>query len=303
MIDLGRLSLARGTLDRVAEHRRDEAWLTATWKDPRTRVFAVDGGRALVRPGERPSLVLGGTGQALEGDRYLLGVDDGGVAYFAVAAPLPAVEGAEPGDLRAYGALLDDRDSGLITHAVALANWHATHGFCPRCGTATELAAAGHVRVCPNDGSEHFPRVDPAVIMLIRDQDDRVLLARSPQWPAAMRSVLAGFVEPGESLEQAVAREVREEVGIDVREVTYVGSQPWPLPRSLMIGFFCAADGSQELRLDPEEIQDAGWFSREELRAAVEAGEIFRPGSVSIAGRMISYWLAEDVSSAPPASP
>jgi NAD+ diphosphatase len=293
--ELGLLALSRGTLDRVAEHRKDDAWLAAAWADPRTRVFAVDRGRVLVRDGEPPALVLGPPAEAPDGDRYLLGVDDQGIAYFAVAAPLPVVEGAAPGDLRSFGARLDDRDSGLFTHAVGLANWHATQGFCPRCGTATVLGAAGHVRACPADGSEHFPRVDPAVIMLITDSSDRILLARGATWPETSRSVLAGFVEPGESLEQAVAREVREEVGINVTDIRYVGSQPWPLPQSLMLGFFCRVSGSTELTPDPEEIKAAAWYSRDELRAAIEAGDIRAPGDVSIAGRMIIHWYGGDL--------
>jgi NADH pyrophosphatase NudC (nudix superfamily) len=296
MTELGWLALARGTLDRAAEHRRDEAWVSTAWADPRTRVFAIDKGQVLVRVQELPELVFIPAADAPGGDRYLLGVDGEGVAYFAVAGELPVLEGAEHGDLRRVGALLSDRDSGLFTHAAALLNWHSTHGFCPRCGTATEVAAAGHVRVCPKDGSEHFPRLDPAVIMLITDPADRILLARGPVWPEAMRSVLAGFVEPGESLEQAVAREVREEVGLEVRDVRYVGSQPWPLPRSLMLGFFAQADGGQELRPDPEEILDAAWYTRDELREAIAAGEIMTPGTLSIASRMITRWYGSEIS-------
>src|SRR5437879_6340186 len=146
MTELGQLALSRGTLDRVAEHRKDDAWLAAAWADPRTRVFAVDRGRALIRDGSPPALVLGPPAEAPEGDRYLLGVDADGVTYFAVAAALPVMEGATAGDLRAYGARLGDRDSGLLTHALGLANWHAVHRFCPRCGTATVFGSAGHVR-------------------------------------------------------------------------------------------------------------------------------------------------------------
>lgn len=296
MTELGWLALARGTLDRVAEHRRDEAWVTAAWSDPRSRIFAIDKGQVLVRVQDLPELVFIPADQAPDGDRYLLGVDEEGVAHFAVVADLPVIEGAERADLRRVGALLSDRDSGLFTHAVALLNWHSTHGFCPRCGSATEIVAAGHVRACPKDGSEHFPRLDPAVIMLITDPDDRILLARGPQWPETMRSVLAGFVEPGESLEQAVAREVREEVGLVIRDIRYVGSQPWPLPQSLMLGFFAQADAGQDLVPDPEEIRDATWYTREELRAAVFAGEIMAPGTLSIASRMISYWFGSEIS-------
>ncbi|GAB3985632.1 NAD(+) diphosphatase [Actinoallomurus acanthiterrae] len=281
------LALSRSTLDRVGERRRDEPWLAAAWADPGTRVLVVERGTALVRPG--PALVLLGPGEAPEGERYLLGVDADGVAYFAVSAPLPAIEGTDPADLRRVGAALSDRDAGLLTQAVGLQNWHATHTHCPRCGALTTLASAGHTRICTVDGSEHFPRTDPAVIMLVHD-GERILLASGTRWPADRVSILAGFVEPGESLEQAVAREVREEVGVTVRDCRYLGSQPWPLPRSLMIGYFATADPGQEIRIDEDEISGARWYTREELKAATESEEIRLPGRVSIARQLIERW-------------
>jgi NAD+ diphosphatase len=284
---LGWLALARGTLDRVGERRRDEAWLAETWADPRSRVLVVEQGKVLVRPD--PALVLFGPEQAPGGECYLLGVDPDGVAYFGVSAPLPVIEGAEPADLRMTGALLSDRDAGLLTQAVALQNWHATHTHCPRCGAPTTVASAGHTRICTADGSEHFPRTDPAVIMLVHD-DERILLASSSRWPARRVSILAGFVEAGESLEQAVAREVAEEVGVKVRDCRYLGSQPWPLPRSLMLGFFARADEGQELHVDGDEIKSARWYTRAELLAAAESGEILLPGTVSIARQLIESW-------------
>lgn len=322
---LGWLALARGTLDRVAERRRDTAWLELAWDDPRTRVLMIDEGRVLVRVQDLPTLALVPPGTGTQGakstkgtardtetttatdgpsdmpdgpsdappERYLLGVDEDGVAYFAVPGPLPAVDGAEPAGLRRIGALLNDRDSGLLTHAVALFNWHSTHTHCPRCGVRTVVASAGHSRVCPADGSEHFPRLDPAVIMLVRDGRDRVLLARHPKWPDRMKSVLAGFVEPGESLEQAVAREVREEVGLTVHGMRYLGSQPWPLPQSLMLGFDCRADDGQRVRADEQEVTDARWYSRDEVSAATSSGELLLPGRVSIARQLIEHWFGD----------
>lgn len=281
------LALARGTLDRVAERRRDEAWIAERWADPGTRVVVVEKGRTLVD--EEPALILLTPDQAPEGERYLLGLDEKMTAYFAVSAPLPAIEGASAIDLRRVGAQLSDRDATLLTQAIALDNWHATHRHCPRCGARTESTAAGHVRICPADGSEHFPRVDPAVIMAVLDEHDRILLGRSPAWPPPMMSVLAGFVEPGESLEQAVAREVYEEVGLTVDRTVYLGSQPWPMPRSLMLGYFCYA-ADTPLRTDPEEIAEARWFTREELKAATESGETMLPGRVSIARQLIERW-------------
>jgi len=285
------LALARGGLDRAAERRADDAWLAARWADPRTRVLVVERGQALVRSaGDRPELILIGPDEAPEGDRYLLGVDEEDVAYFAVSGALPVVEGCDTVDLRRIGAALGDRDSALLTQAVALQNWHGTHTHCPRCGAATTVARAGHTRVCPADGSEHFPRLDPAVIMLVHDGGDRMLLARAPAWPERMMSILAGFVEPGESLEQSVAREVREEVGLTVDQIVYLGSQPWPLPQSLMLGFFCRAAGEQDIAADPGEIAEARWFTRRELRAAVEEGAVRLPGRVSIARQLIEHW-------------
>ncbi|NKZ08342.1 NAD(+) diphosphatase [Actinomadura latina] len=289
------LALARGTLDRVALNRKDDAWLDAAWTDPRTRVLVVQDGRALVTHEPDPALVLLPPDRAPDGERWLLGADDDGTVYFGVSGRLPAIEGAETAGLRRVGALLGDRDSGLLTHAVALEHWHNTNRYCPRCGTETGVSSAGHVRVCPKDGSQHFPRVDPAVIMLVTDEADRVLLARGPQWPADRRSILAGFVEPGESLEQAVAREVKEEVGLAVRDVHYLGSQPWPLPQSLMLGFTARADGDVPLNPDPEEILDAAWYTRGELRAAIDAGEIVAPGPLSIAAQLIMRWYGGEL--------
>ena len=212
------------------------------------------------------------------------------VAWLARAKP-----GLRPADLREAAALLDDRDAGLLTHAVALANWHATHTHCPRCGTPTVTVAAGHAQRCPADGSEHFPRVDPAVIMLVTDPDDRCLLARNRRWPERRVSILAGFVEPGEAAEQAVAREVGEETGITVARVRYVGSQPWPMPQSLMLGFRASAAGDLEIRVDEDEIAEAHWFSRDELRSALASREILLPPPVSIAHRLIESWYGEEL--------
>lgn len=212
------------------------------------------------------------------------------VAWLSQAKP-----GLRPAGLREAAALLNDRDAGLFTHAVALANWHATHTHCPRCGTPTVTVAAGHAPRCPADGSEHFPRIDPAVIMLVTDPDDRCLLARNRRWPERRVSILAGFVEPGESAEQAVAREVGEETGIVVNRVRYVGSQPWPMPQSLMLGFRASAAGDLELRVDHDEIAEAHWYSREELRSALAAREILLPPPVSIAHRLIEAWYGEEL--------
>jgi NAD+ diphosphatase len=298
---LGPLALARGTVDRSAERRTDPEWLAARWAEPGTRVLVVNDGQALGRLGDADAeLVLLPVSQAPDGPRYLLGVDDDGRAYFGVSAPLPAADGAAAGQvkpvgLRQVGALLGDRDAGLLTHAVALGNWHATHTHCPRCGALTNLVTGGHSRICPVDLSEHFPRTDPAMITLVTDGRDRALLARNSAWPERRVSILAGFVEPGESAEQAVEREVAEETGIIVHEIRYLGSQPWPMPASLMLGFWARANGVQPIRVDEEEIVEARWFSRDELRASMATSEILLPPPVSIAYRIIESWYGDEL--------
>jgi NAD+ diphosphatase len=291
---LDTLALSRGTVDRLTEKRAEQAWLDAAWTDPGTCVLVVSDGQALARiDDEHAALLFVPPAEAPEGTRFLLGRDDAdAVVYFGVSAPLPdpPPPGTRPAALREVGTLLGDRDAGLLTHAVALANWHDTHTHCPVDGTPTVPGPGGHVTVCPKDGTEHFPRTDPAVIMLVTDPDDRCLLARNAAWPGRRVSILAGFVDPGESAEQAVIREVAEETQIKVTNVRYVGSQPWPMPRSLMLGFRAEAPAGQAIVVDREEIAEAYWFSRDELLAAIKAREIALPPPVSIARQIIEQW-------------
>jgi NAD+ diphosphatase len=302
-VTLGSLALARGTVDRVTERRSDTAWLEKTWLDPRTRVVVVSDGQALVRFGENGAaeLVLVPPAEAPDGVRFLLGQDGDGVVYYGMLAPLPATrdsagqQGVSPASLRSVGTLLGDRDAGLLTHAVALANWHATHTHCPRCGSPTVLEPAGDSTRCPVDGSEHFPRTDPAVIMLVTDEDDRCLLARNALWPQRRFSILAGFVEAGESAEQAVIREVHEETAVTVENIRYLGSQPWPMPRSLMLGFRADAPPGQEIRVDQDELAEALWFTRAELLADLQANRMTIAPPVSIARRIIEYWYGAEL--------
>ncbi len=295
---LGELALARGTVDRITQRRTDKDWLDRAWKDPRTRVLVVSDGQALVREvAGRVELVLVPPEQAPPGTRFLLGQDADEVVYFGVSGELPgapdearARAGVRAASLREVGALLPDRDAGLLTHAVALANWHATHTHCPIDGTPTIPDPGGHSTRCPADGTEHFPRTDPAVIMLVTDPDDRCLLARNAAWPGRRVSILAGFVDPGESAEQAVIREVAEETGITVTNVRYLGSQPWPMPQSLMLGFRADAPAGQEIVVDREELAEAHWYTREGLLASVQARELGLPPPVSIARRIIEAW-------------
>ena len=199
-------------------------------------------------------------------------------------------------DLRQVGPIMDREDSAILAYARGLAHWHARHGFCGVCGAASESQKGGHQRRCTNSdcGAVHFPRTDPAVIMLVHDGGERCLLGRQPFWPPGMHSTLAGFVEPGESLEEAVAREVWEEVGlaIDVADVTYHSSQPWPFPSSIMLGFHARA-AFAPLDLGPDELESAAWYSRADLQNSPE-DEIFKlPRRDSIARRLIEDWLAE----------
>ena len=286
-------ALSRGTVDRDAALREDEAGLDAAWQ--RSRVLVVQDGQALV---DGDGLVLVAPQEAPAGDRLYLGVQDD-VPYFAVGGPLPQRAGASAAGLRDIGAALGDRDAGLLVHAVALANWHATHRHCPRCGGATRSTRGGSVRECEADGSSHFPRTDPAVIVLVHDGADRCVLGRQAVWPPARYSVLAGFVEPGESAEQAVVREVREESGLELVDVAYASSQPWPFPASLMLGFTArATDPDAVPRSADAELEDVRWFSRAELRAAGGwadgSGPVLLPPPVSIAHRLITRWAGGD---------
>jgi NAD+ diphosphatase len=232
----------------------------------------------------------GGTQQPL----VLLGRREG-YRVLAVEIPEPSPELDDPGrdlrDLRRVADQLAESDADLAAAAVAMGSWHRSMRHCPLCGSPLEAEMAGWVLRCREDGTEQFPRTDPAVIMAVRDGQDRLLLARNAHFPSRFHSVLAGFVEPGESLESAVAREVAEEVGIVVEEVEYMGSQPWPFPRSLMLGYRAWAPGDAELTLQEEEIAEARWFSREELAAALEAEEIALPGPASMGRALIDDWF------------
>lgn len=193
--------------------------------------------------------------------------------------------------LRMVSVHMDPRDTGLATRAVALANWHRSHQFSPRTGHETAPVRGGWVREDPRDGSEHFPRTDPAVIIAVNDSEDRLLLASNTAWDERVFSLIAGFVDPGETLEGAVVREVREESGLHVTNPVYLGSQPWPFPASLMLGFQATLEDSiGHQRPDGIEIRALRWFTRAELSAAVGNGEVILPGHASIARAIISSW-------------
>ncbi|WP_229055057.1 NAD(+) diphosphatase [Aeromicrobium sp. Leaf350] len=241
-----------------------------------------------------PGLAWLSADEAPEGEWLWLG-EAGGRGHAAVV-----VDGRVPDELngtsiRVLAPQLPPDELSLAVHAVAIARWLAATPFCPRCGSRTEIQQAGHLRHCPECGASHFPRTDPAVIMLITDDQDRALLGRNPAWPEGRFSTLAGFVEPGESLEDAVRREVREEVGVTVGEVTYGASQPWPFPASLMLGFFGKATEAT-IDVDQDEIAEAAWVTREELVRYGEAGTLLLPPSgVSISSWLIETWLGQDL--------
>jgi NAD+ diphosphatase len=289
------LPLSTARFDRAAHHRADGGWLAEAWTHG--RVLPVSGKSTLpVRDGH---LELRPSSAAPDGPRRFLGLV-GDIPHFAVTAEEDS-DGWQT--LREVGAMADDLEGGLAVCAVALEQWHQRHPRCPRCGAETVETQAGWTRTCVADGSEHFPRTDPAVIMLVHDGGDRALLGRGPQWNEGRFSTLAGFVEPGESLEAAVAREVFEEVGVVVRDVRYVASQPWPFPASLMVGFVARLDGDPGITLDPVEMADAAWFGRDEIRQAAEwtdAGVEPEPDRrlkgvsprLSISRYLIDRWLA-----------
>jgi NAD+ diphosphatase len=298
-------------LDRVSHLREDTAWLAARLEDPRSRIVPVWRAQNLFRAGPAegaPGALLPSLGELREpldgaADLVLLGTIEE-VAHFALdlshiedaAAASALFEGGEFADLRRHGALLERREGAILAYARGILHWHSRHRFCGSCGAPTASAQAGHVRLCtgPSCGMQHFPRTDPAVIMLVT-HGEYCLLGRQKVWAPGMHSTLAGFVEPGESLEEAVAREVLEEAGVrvPVEAVRYHSSQPWPFPASIMLGFHAEAP-SLALAVNRSELEDARWFSREALLASPENESFRLPRRDSIARRLIESWLGRE---------
>jgi NAD+ diphosphatase len=297
--------LSRVGADRADQVRTDIDAATAGWAD--AAVLRVDArGQVLVADGRA---VLGeavALGSKPPPDAVFLGRIEGGRHVWAIRGVLqaptdPGVH-AEVVNLRSLGKIFDDTSSQLVSSAAALLNWHDNARFSPVDGSPTKPARGGWARVNPITGHEEFPRIDPAVICLVHDGGDRAVLARQTTWPERMFSLLAGFVEAGESFEVCVAREIREEIGLNVHDVRYLGSQPWPFPRSLMVGFHALADPDQQFSFNDGEIAEAAWFTRDEIRAALDAGDwtsasgskLLLPGSISIARVIIESWAELD---------
>lgn len=273
-------------LDRVAEKRKDAAWLRARLADPTTIVIAMHDGKPLVRDGALARVPL-------ESDEALfLGLLDDDTAMFAIETEQE--HGGTFEDFRSVALTLPEHDAAIAAAARSLFEWHRRHSFCSVCGQPSQIAAAGWQRVCPACNAEHFPRVDPVVIMLPLFQD-RCLLGRQFAWPKGRMSALAGFVEPGETIEEACAREVKEEAGLIATRVTYFGSQPWPFPSSLMIGLF-AEVASAEAVADGTELEEVRWLSREEARAMLDGNhpELLAPSTLGISRHLIQAWANQE---------
>ena len=288
-------------IDRAAELRRDEAWLEEKLGDPASRIVPVWRNQNLVVEGaeapEPAAVPVSPDALALGDVPVLLGLWNG-IAHFSIdVSPeedAPFTEFGEYRDLREVGPLMGHEAGALLAYARGMSTWQRRHMFCGRCGHPNESREAGHVRVCSNPecGAPCFPRTDPAVIMLIHDGADRLILGRQSVWRKGQHSVLAGFVEPGESLEDAVAREVFEEVGVRIDDVTYHSSQPWPFPSSIMLGFYGRATGT-ELKVNLGELEAAAWFSRDEIANSPETDAFRLPRKDSISRRLIEDWIEE----------
>lgn len=283
-------------LDRVDHHRQNAEWIANAVADDDSYFVLVVEGDVLVHPnGQRVLARREEVSHLLTEDHTLttlLGTWDD-TPVFAIPASEDALNDWERMDIRLAGQHLSDHEASIAAHARALDLWRARTKFCSVCSAPLVAERAGHVLRCTGEscGFEHFPRVDTAVIMLVHDGGDRILLGRAHGWPEGMHSVLAGFLEPGESLEEAVAREVFEEAGVRVRGVHYHSSQPWPFPASLMVGFSCEAKATA-LNIDSKELEAAAWYSREELLRPAEQRPIKLPRRLSVSRRLIEDWLA-----------
>jgi NAD+ diphosphatase len=295
---------AGNPLDRASERRRDTAWIGSLLADPAARILPLHELRPLTRGEAAPVLdwqAVAPWRELIEQGATLvfLGLADDGRPHFAIdasGAGFAAATAGEPFDARTLAPLLPAGEAAILGEARSLVDWHARHRFCAQCGAPTRVTAAGWVRRCPDCKASHYPRSDPVAIMLVV-RGEYGLLGRNRRRPGNRFSCLAGFMEPGETLEEAVRREVKEESGIRVGRVHYLACQPWPFPSSLMMGFLCEGL-SEEITVDPEEIAEARWFARDDIRAMVaraatgpdDPTQVSVPGPVAIAHHLCRRW-------------
>lgn len=293
-------AFARSPLDRAAHHRRDADWLAQALKAPTTRIAPFNKLRPFViEQGDRTEVgwlgahALGSVISA-SATTLFLGLDKEGAAHFAVDAPEPGSlkELGSFDDLRALGPRLPADDLAMLGCAKSVFEWHGRHRFCANCGAESEIVEAGWKRVCPKCKAEHFPRVDPVGIM-VPVFGDACLLGRQRMWPRGMYSALAGYVEPGETIEEAIARETLEEAGLRVSEVRLLSNQPWPFPHSLMVGAIAIVENNVET-VDTHELESARWFTREEARLMLDGRhpDAFCPPPFAIAHQILKVWAA-----------
>lgn len=286
-------TLGRYDLDRAAMRRSDDEWLAQAWTAGRVLILTEKLEAPIAEQSDGPALQWRDSSTfPSDIERVFLGIYEDKATFVVRGRRDFKADGWM--DLRAVGEDLSPAHAALLVEAVAISQWHDSHRSCPRCGAPTEYVEAGWSTQCTNDGSRHFPRTDPAVIMLVHDGADRCVLGRQPSWPGGRFSVLAGFVEPGETAEQAVRREVEEEVGLKVTDVHYVGSQPWPFPASLMLGFVARVEGSEQIVMNDGEIAEATWFSKDDIRGG--RGLEVLPTPISIAYHIIDGWLNGELS-------
>jgi NAD+ diphosphatase len=282
------LPLSRSKLDRAAHLRADSAGLEALWR----------GAKVISMVGDKFKVTSHGLSFvdpiSAQGDRYFLGLDESGTPFFVTHQSPGDIDLQDFHSLRTIGAQLNDLEIGAAVHALALTQWHEAHKRCAKCGESTHPTFAGAVRECDKCGASHHPRTDPAIIVLVRDVKDRILLGRQKIWPAKRFSTFAGFVEPGESFESCVIREVAEECGGKVIEMKYLGSQPWPFPASIMIAYEATISNPESVKADGEEIEEIIWLTREELLAQTTSGELLLPPIISVARAMINAWYGDN---------
>ena len=290
-------------IDRAGELRVNQETLDQLWQRAQIlqiaegRIAAVDTALTLISAQDVAAHIAAHT--FTEGSRYFLGLDLHTKApFFAwdtewVGTIADEVKEVGFSTVREIGSLLSEQELEISLHAMGLSNWHRAHPRCPRCGGAPRVDLGGAARTCDADGSQHHPRTDSAVIVLVKDRSDRILLGHQPIWPEGRFSTFAGFLEPGETFEQCVAREVLEESAVVVTELNYLGSQPWPFPASIMIAFEAVTDNPERAQGDGQEITEVKWFTRAELMAAAKDGSLLLPPSISVARKMIERWLGE----------